>query len=896
MRAEGGIGPTTTPRGRDDIVGRLERDWITASAGRSVVRVIRGEAGIGKTTVLAGFARRLGDRAVRVTAYGGPEAPRLAVIDDLRHRLCGGEPSATGDTGDPSLLEGARALIGDVRRRAAEGPVAVLVDDAHDLEPASRRTLGMVLHWLSDEPVLVVLATRPRPQRPELVNGFGVIEIGPLAVDDAAAVVRGAVEGPVAPGAVDRLVALAGGVPLILTELPRSLSLEVLEGRAPIPDPMPADGVLEEVFGPRLDALSDAGRELVELLALTGDAGWDAVADRLGPITRDAVVDAERAGLVVVERGRPSLVHQLLGSTVLARLAPDRRRALHRQLAGSPVLPPGARLTHRALAAVGPSPDLVAELVEAARAMVLAGDPEGAGHQLELAAGLAPVGEEADRIRLSAAIALADGGAVADAAQHLECLATDGVAGVRDEAVRRAALLDALHGQPVEAWQRLQAQAAATDDPAVRGRAHAAMSLPLGMLGLTRQIVTEATAAVELSPVGSRTRFAAQLTLFHANAAIEPQEPAGLLEVVSDRSDWRDVLAEDPVCGLHVGRAVALVGRFQEGERILAAMRAAGAGGPSLALTLGALGELRVRSCRWVGADHLLTEAIGSCMTMGQQAFTTFWLALRCRLRALTGDAPGAANDLRLGLDIATDRGLVGARYFLQASAGLVLGLSGDHAGAIDALEECAMFEDLGGALVPNLARWRPELVELYLAADRRADAERATAVVVDAAGAQAADQWTRGVAHRLTGLLAAGVDDEAALVALDRAVEVLDADTDRFDHARALHLRAGVCERLGDARGATADGRRATFLLQQLGAKGWPRDGLTGGASTLTAVERTVMGHVAEGLTNRQIATAMGLSPKTVANHLYRIYRRLGVSSRIEALQAVEQRGGGVG
>lgn len=55
-----------------------------------------------------------------------------------------------------------------------------------------------------------------------------------------------------------------------------------------------------------------------------------------------------------------------------------------------------------------------------------------------------------------------------------------------------------------------------------------------------------------------------------------------------------------------------------------------------------------------------------------------------------------------------------------------------------------------------------------------------------------------------------------------------------------------------------------------------------------LTDVERRVLDEVARGLTNQQIATRLHLSPKTVANHLYRVYRKLGVASRTEAARHV--------
>ncbi len=56
-------------------------------------------------------------------------------------------------------------------------------------------------------------------------------------------------------------------------------------------------------------------------------------------------------------------------------------------------------------------------------------------------------------------------------------------------------------------------------------------------------------------------------------------------------------------------------------------------------------------------------------------------------------------------------------------------------------------------------------------------------------------------------------------------------------------------------------------------------------GIELLSARERQVIQHVAGGMSNREIAHALGLSPHTVKNYLFRIFDKLGVSSRTELL-----------
>ena len=870
------------PPGRDDVVARLVADWDEVAGGGAAVRVLRGEAGMGKTTVLAAIAEQVGHAAVRVAGWG-PDAPRMAVVEDLNRRLSGGSVIITGP--DTEALHAARDLLTTIRNRCTEGPAVILVDDVHDLDSTSRRVLGMTLHWLTGEPVLVVLATRPTRDGLDAADGFVVVDLPPLDAEQAATVIRDAAATEVADPVVARLVDLAGGNPLVLVQLPRSLPPAVLAGRAPLPDPLPADGILAGVVLPRVRALADDTRKLVELLAVAGDAEWPAVAHAMADRVEQALADAEAEGLVAVVNGTPTLVHRLLGSVVRSGLSGAHERRLHRRLAEAPELHEPIRLTHLAASTVGPDPDLADRMAALADRLVANGDHERAGHLREQAAALVPSGPRADRMRLAAAVALIDGGAVTAARSLAEALLDSEDGEVRAEAIRRTAMLDALHGDPIAAWQRLQAEADRTD-PDTEARARAAVSLPLGMLGLTRQIEEQAGRAAALAEPGSATHVVVLATLAHAQLAHREGDVGGLPEALESAPPWREILEEDPVFGLHVGRAFALAERHRAAERILAALRADGAGGPSLALTLGALAESRFRTCRWGEAEGLLSEAIATSMTMGLQAFATFWLAVRSRTRALMGNTTGAGSDLELGLSIATDRQLVGARYFLSASAGFVHAIAGHVEAAVAAWEECLLFEELGGDLSPTLARWRPELAELYLALGRRDDARALADHLSGIAAEPTATRWTKGVAARCRALLAD--DDAVAMVELDDAVSILDPDVDRFDHARALRHRSVLAARMGEDHRAARDARRATFLLQQLGAAGWPMEGLGRPTATvqLTPVESDVMALVAQGRTNQQIATALSLSPKTVANHLYRIYKRLGVGSRIEALQ----------
>jgi DNA-binding NarL/FixJ family response regulator len=131
--------------------------------------------------------------------------------------------------------------------------------------------------------------------------------------------------------------------------------------------------------------------------------------------------------------------------------------------------------------------------------------------------------------------------------------------------------------------------------------------------------------------------------------------------------------------------------------------------------------------------------------------------------------------------------------------------------------------------------------------------------------------------------LLMAGVNRFAALGAR------LDAARTRLELARALsttqpevavdtarHARTEL-----EALGALRDADAAAALMRSLGAKGraGPR-----ARELLTRRETEVLRLLAEGLTNREIAEALFISPKTAEHHTSRVYAKLGVSSRAEA------------
>jgi DNA-binding SARP family transcriptional activator len=452
--------PAPAPRRAPALVGRraeleaLGGAWERAREGRGGVVLVEGEAGIGKTRLVAELSARAaaaGARAATGAALeldGGP--PFAAWSEALRGlvpavppppeaadwpgelaRLCPavvrawGRRAAQGDA-QPDL-ERARlfeAVAEALAWAAAGAPLLLVLEDAHAADAASVALLAYVGRRLPDLPALLVLTRREAAPAPDLdlaLEGLrrrdALIErlrLGPLDDEELRAVVREAAP-DLAPDAALAAVRAAEGNPL----LAREAALAASAGRDP------AEGLRSAVRVP-LGRLPDDARRLVELTAAAarplepGEA-----ADLVGPeVLPDALAAAWEAELL--DRQDPRRVrftHALLREACYAELPPARRRWAHARLAEG----------------LGRGPGRAAEV---ARHLRLAGDDGAARRFLAAAAGeargLGALEEAAGYLREATGIA---GGGAEEAELWLELADVEAWRGLRagmDEAFERA--------------------------------------------------------------------------------------------------------------------------------------------------------------------------------------------------------------------------------------------------------------------------------------------------------------------------------------------------------------------------------------------------------------------------------------------------------------------------
>jgi hypothetical protein len=348
--------------GREQERQEIDRALARAHAGASTTLALVGEPGIGKTALLDdAVGHATGMRLLRARGIESEaQIPFASLLELLRPALGLLEaiprPQAVA-------LEGALALrpapaqerfaigaatLSLLAAYAEQGPVAVVVDDAHWLDGSSAQALLFAFRRLVADPIAVLLAVREGES--SLLDGADLptLRIGGLTSEDAAALLPG-----LTPAAALRLHGATAGNPLALLELePDAHDLALAPEGAPVLIP----ARIARAFVRRVGAL-DEGTQRALVLAATSDSGDLSLLARAGSglgIDVGALAGAETAGLVVLRAGAVEFRHPLARSAIYADAPAAQRRDAHRALAAAlPDRDVDRRAWHLAGAAVG---------------------------------------------------------------------------------------------------------------------------------------------------------------------------------------------------------------------------------------------------------------------------------------------------------------------------------------------------------------------------------------------------------------------------------------------------------------------------------------------------------------------------------------------------------------
>lgn len=339
--------------GRDTEMQRIAT-FVATAASRGSVLLVSGEAGSGKTALLAGTARSAAAAAKVLLVTGAPSETDVAysALNQLIGPLASeflGLPSdyqaalqvalGLGGGAPPSPLTLGTATLQLLRLVAADQPVLIIVDDLHLVDRASAIMLSFLARRLAGTSIGLLAAVRPDAATFFDTSAFP--EIALPALDEQQARQLIASHFPDLPSrATRRVIAQAHGNPLALIELPKADTAANHTSLLPAHTSslLPTTGRRlptrqQSLFGPRLAALPEATRRALLEAALGGAAP---TAERTGGHRKwlEDIAPAENAGLVQVDDRSDELTftHPLVRSAVLEISSSAQRRKAHRAL------------------------------------------------------------------------------------------------------------------------------------------------------------------------------------------------------------------------------------------------------------------------------------------------------------------------------------------------------------------------------------------------------------------------------------------------------------------------------------------------------------------------------------------------------------------------------------
>jgi ATP/maltotriose-dependent transcriptional regulator MalT len=401
---------------------------------------------------------------------------------------------------------------------------------------------------------------------------------------------------------------------------------------------------------------------------------------------------------------------------------------------------------------------------------------------------------------------------------------------------------------------------------------------------------TSLPALLELVERGGEHGRGLALTLSAALAARGQTDRA--LRLVDVGLDHGAFLSAESISGIELPQAINGLAWSEQSDRALAlgaeylaearrrgSIFGAIGAGIQLGLTLWRRGEL-------AEAEAELTQAEGLAAEHGALPPHIFSQAYLAYVRVWRGNL----EEVPSGTEPLPDAPVASALLTAQHARAVVRRARGDRPGAIADLRGVGEQIDQIGTVSPGVLGWRSELAELLAADDP--DEARAYAEEDLRLAREAGLSVAEGIALRA---LATIEPTTERVELLRRSADVLEPSFARLEHARSL-TELGVALREGgnpkEARpllvaaldqahrcGAQPLAERARAEAVAAGAR--PRRPRLTGVEALTPSELRVSRLAAEGLSNREIAQALFVTTKTVADHLAASYRKLGIRRR---------------
>ncbi|GAB1691767.1 LuxR C-terminal-related transcriptional regulator [Krasilnikovia sp. M28-CT-15] len=899
--------------GHADACAQVRATLRQAHSGHCAALVLRGDPGVGKTSLLhyargqAGDMRVLdttGVEAEATVAFGG----LVQLLHPLRGELAGLGNAAAGEL-LADLLDGrvggqwgrfavGTAVLSALAEQAAVQPLLILVDDLHWVDPDSANALLFATRRLGADAVAVLATTRATTGTDRATAGLPEHTVDGLGADHLAAALMTHGVGPLGPGVTGWLWEETGGNPMAALELARALSAAQRAGS----DPLPAVATCRtasQAFAHRVAVLSEPGLLWLRLLALAagGPATAAAAAAAALGLSVDALAELTDAGLATLDSGRVVLGHPLVRGAAMTGCPAALAQRIHTALADALASEPDGqvqRAWHVAAGAPGPSPTVAAALADIARAARSSGAVAAASTTFEKAGSMSPPGPARGGYLTEAADCARRAGDLRRAARLVE-QARPACSSPHSRA--RVAAVEGIlayhRGLPVTGSEVLVSAADWLPDDAAAERCRL-LATAAGML---------LAAGQDQSCLATAARAAALAAEHH--------------------------LPVPPVVQVVQGIGRLLVGEVATGLGLIASAAPRSIGGTDAEdraeLTTLLVGVAGVCSGNPRLAREALAPLVGELRRTGALSLLPMAQSIMAYAHLLSGQITAgyaAADDAReLAAD--TDSTDHAVALGVLAVAEAALGREADsraHAQQARHLyrqTELGTLRDAPHALgILELERGRPGNALPYL---REANSPRpgtdlstvnplVAPDLVDAyvRSGTPVPRWLREELHRRTGgglplrtasahrCLGSLADHDTMDLHFPRALQLYQELNLPVDLARTHQAYGERLRRSGQRRTARAHLRQALDLFHTTGAQLWTERCRTelraAGDDTadtrtppadLTPQELQVCLSVAAGATNKEAAAALFLSEKTIEMHLSRAYRKLGIRSR---------------
>lgn len=881
---------------------------------------MEGDAGIGKTTLWLSAVDLAGERGFRVLLARAAAAESVMPYAALADMLSVVEADMWPDLPPPQQLALDRVLLqvsaggpatdqravaagflSVVGHLAATTPVLLAIDDLQWLDSSSRQVLAYaarrssgrvgILGTFRTESDRCGAATWLSMPRPEALRR---IQVSPLSLGAMHAVVSERLGRAFSRPAMVRVHEVSGGNPFYALELARAIDEQS------IPDGLPLSATLFELVRARVGSLGPDVSEALLAAACAAAPTVPLVARAIGAepqLTAALLEMAEGQGVIGLDGQRVRFTHPLLAQGVYSDASPAKRRSMHRRLARI-VEERELQARHLALAATHGDPETLQSLDAAADMARSRGAPAAAAELLELAVRLG--GDTPER-----RIILAQDHIHAGDSVRARVLLEETIQRLPPGPLRARALggLGVLWLGSNSFHKAADLLTQALDESAQDISLRAQFLLPLSFalvhneetaaaLHAAKDAVSHADQCGQRQLISQALAWLVCIRMLHAGDGCDYDSMRRALEL-ADGDEDSPVYFRPRMLNAQV---LAWAGQLQQPHEEMRSIR-------RRCIERGEESELAYVAFHsalteiWRGdypeAAAIAGDAMERALQLGGDLPLCSALTIRAIAAAYTGRRSEARADALEAIAAAQRWGSNLLAEWPIAIIGFLDVSLGDYDAALTALRPLLdNVEAMSKATEIHTSAWMPDAVEAMIHVGRLDDAE-ALVDILESNGRRLQRPWMLAVGGRCRSMLLAAHGD---LTAASSAAHAAMLEHERlpmpFERARTQLLVGQLLRRQRHREAATAALREAYGAFASLGAELWmararaelERTNVApGDATRLSPSEQRVAELAGSGMTNRDVAAALFISPKTVEANLARIYRKLGIHSRAE-------------